>query len=694
MRLPPLYDAPVQHQSYAAHAIDAFWHYPGMQGALLTAAGVACLYASVQIGRYALHRKYRADDVLPDAPTPYEHYSYFQKQWRRSLTVLYGVLGMGGLYGLWSVFSKSWVWYPFLVVSLGVMLPWTWYTIAVALRRPVINADTHSVTIRQLGRPGTVDVFITVCGEERAVVDNTFNHVARLNWPAALSVYVLDDSKDEGLRGLAEGYGFTYVRRPNRPDGKKSGNLNYGMSQSHGDYIVVFDADFCPDPAFLLHTIPYFDAPDVGIVQTSQYFDISRTGTVNWMARLSGVVQGMFFCWAQPGQQAKNAAFCVGTNVCYRRAALDVVGGVPWCPSGGEDVVTSVRLLREGMRTVYVPLNLARGLCPDTWSGTINQQYRWCLTTLALLFPLRGMATERHSDSFWCCKMTLTQRISYLAGLLYYGQSMLALLIACGPALIMLWDYPYQIGPGNYLPIAPAMLSMLTLPLMVPGWRPEMLRLAIVYGVAHLLAFTDAITGRVQGWVPSGSAVKVKKNNTPRRAAVIVRGFVLATQGLTWWALVRDIPVYGLPAYWIPAVLAVMQTAVLLPLLLPDYGTVGVKTEFRRMHAYLVGKLCSTWRSAGRGKMDLLRESARRRESGAAILRARSSSVQSRRSGAHRKSRQRDLRRLERSIPVSVGEGVDEREVPVALRTSGCGGQRPGRRAGRMARYLDAGSEL
>ena len=53
------------------------------------------------------------------------------------------------------------------------------------------------------------------------------------------------------------------------------------------------------------------------------------------------------------------------------------------------------------------------------------------------------------------------------------------------PALIMLWVYPYQVGPGNYLPIAPAMLSMATLPLMVPGWRPEMLRLSVVYAVAH-----------------------------------------------------------------------------------------------------------------------------------------------------------------------------------------------------------------
>jgi hypothetical protein len=126
------------------------------------------------------------------------------------------------------------------------------------------------------------------------------------------------------------------------------------------------------------------------------------------------------------------------------------------------------------------------------------------------------------------------------------------------------------------------MLSMLALPLMIPGWRPEMLRLSMVYGVAHLLAFADAATGRIQGWVPTGSTSKPRKNRTPARAAVILRSWVVATQGLMAWALVRDVPVYGLPAYWIPIALAIMQAVVLLPLLLPGYGTTGIKLRRKR----------------------------------------------------------------------------------------------------------------
>ena len=68
---------------------------------------------------------------------------YFKHQWRRSLTVVYALLSAGGLYGLWAVFTKSWVWYPFLI-TLAVMVPWTLYMIIVTLRQacPSISS-TH-----------------------------------------------------------------------------------------------------------------------------------------------------------------------------------------------------------------------------------------------------------------------------------------------------------------------------------------------------------------------------------------------------------------------------------------------------------------------------------------------------------------------------------------------------------------------
>ena len=86
----------------------------------------------------------------------------------------------------------------------------------------------------------------------------------------------------------------------------------------------------------------------------------------------------------QPARDAVDAAICVGTNAVYRRSALDEVGGFAQI-GHSEDVHTGVKLAKAGYRTRYVPVNLAKGMCPDTFDGFVNQQYRWCTGSMSLL---------------------------------------------------------------------------------------------------------------------------------------------------------------------------------------------------------------------------------------------------------------------------------------------------------------------
>jgi cellulose synthase (UDP-forming) len=572
------YHAARRHQSLAQHLTDLIWHSPWFRyGGGITAAVLAVFFA-VRTVSYWRYRRRAPDVLVARPPAGDEPFRYFRMQGRRLLTVLFTALAAGSAYGMWEVFTKSWVWMPWLAV-LAVLVPWSIYTIVITLRRPPITLEAHTERTSGGPRDYGIDVFIPYAGEDVTLLENTFRHVAELEWDGPVHAWLLDDSRHGGdhLRQLASEHGVFYLRRADRGQFKKAGNMNAAAAQTFGEFILVFDVDFVPAPGFLTETIPYFDDPATGIVQTAQYFATSRRDTANWMARLAGIVQGMFFCWAQPGQASLEGAMCVGTNVLYRRAALEAAGGFVNI-SGGEDVVTGVQFLAVGYKTVYVPLNLARGLCPETFASTINQQYRWCLTTIAMMFPVRGI--ERVCGGFWSTRMPLTQRLVFLSGLLYYGQSVLTLVVAVLPSLIMLWCYPYQIGPGNYLPILPAMLGMIMLPLMVPGWRPEMLRLSLVYAVAHLIAVADSATGRVAPWVPSSSAGKGSK--TPRLAAVILRTWVVATQGLAWWAITRDLPVYGLPAYWPAITLTAAQTLIFAPLLLPGFGTVPVSQVMRR----------------------------------------------------------------------------------------------------------------
>jgi cellulose synthase (UDP-forming) len=569
--------AAARHQSLAQHLTDVIWHSQLFRyGGSITVAVLAILFASRTVSYWRYRR--RAPTVLVARPPGGdEQVRYFRMQGRRLLTVLFTALAAGSVYGMWQVFSKSWVWMPWLSV-LAVLIPWSLYTIVITLRRPPITLAGHT---ERTGGPRDcgVDVFIPYAGEDVTLLENTFRHIAELEWDGPVHAWLLDDSRHGGdhLRQLASEHGVFYLRRPDRGQFKKAGNMNAAAAQTFGEFILVFDVDFVPAPGFLTETIPYFDDPATGIVQTAQYFSTSRRDTANWMARLAGIVQGMFFCWCQPGNASLDSAMCVGTNVLYRRTALEAAGGFVNI-SGGEDVVTGVQFLAAGYKTVYVPLNLARGLCPETFASTINQQYRWCLTTIAMVVPVRGI--ERVCDGFWSTRMPLSQRLVFLSGLLYYAQSVLTLVVSVMPSLIMLWCYPFQVGPGNYLPILPAMLGMIMLPLMVPGWRPEMLRLSLVYAVAHLVAVIDSATGRVAPWVPSSSSGSGSK--TPRRAAIILRSWVVVTQGLAWWAITRDLPVYGLPAYWPAILLTAVQTVIFAPLLLPGFGTVPVSQVMRR----------------------------------------------------------------------------------------------------------------
>ena len=133
---------------------------------------------------------------------------------------------------------------------------------------PSFDIDAHEQLIGRWN-PSTspsIDVFLPTCGENLNMLRDTATYVGALRYPGPMTVYSLDDANRPEVAALAAEYGFTYLSRPNRGWYKKAGNLRYGYERSSGDFIVVFDADFCPRPEFLTELLPYFDAePDLGI---------------------------------------------------------------------------------------------------------------------------------------------------------------------------------------------------------------------------------------------------------------------------------------------------------------------------------------------------------------------------------------------------------------------------------------------
>jgi len=73
----------------------------------------------------------------------------------------------------------------------------------------------------------------------------------------------------------SKGVNIKYEVRDNR-NGYKAGALKEGMKHSHVlqcEYVAIFDADFQPEPDFLLRTIPFLvNNAEIGLVQARWKF--------------------------------------------------------------------------------------------------------------------------------------------------------------------------------------------------------------------------------------------------------------------------------------------------------------------------------------------------------------------------------------------------------------------------------------
>jgi cellulose synthase/poly-beta-1,6-N-acetylglucosamine synthase-like glycosyltransferase len=229
--------------------------------------------------------------------------------------------------------------------------------------------------------PPAVTVQIPVY-DERHVVEGAIRTVGDLEWPDdRLQVQVLDDSTDDttavvadALADLADrGVDVEHVRRADRA-GYKAGAVQRGLESATGEFVALFDADFRPDPDFLAATVPYFQDPDVGCVQTRW---THRNEGYSWFTRAQALALDAHFAveqWvrAEVGSlMSFNATSCV-----WRRETLADAGG--WSSETvAEDLdLTAEALLRE-WRFVYTEGYAVPAELPATLSGFVRQQTRW-----------------------------------------------------------------------------------------------------------------------------------------------------------------------------------------------------------------------------------------------------------------------------------------------------------------------------
>lgn len=230
---------------------------------------------------------------------------------------------------------------------------------------------------------------------EYYVVERLIRTSAALEWPKErLEIQVLDDSTDETterVRRLVDYYSalgidIQHVHRTDRT-GHKAGALKAGLDICKGTYVAIFDADFMPAPDFLLHTIPYFDSKEIGMVQT-RWGHINSDYSVLTKAQSFGI-DGHFMI----EQVARNCNQLWmnfnGTGGIWRKECIYDAGN--WqSDTLTEDFDLSYRAELAGWKFRYFKNVVSPAELPATISAFKSQQFRWCkgsIQTAVKLIP-------------------------------------------------------------------------------------------------------------------------------------------------------------------------------------------------------------------------------------------------------------------------------------------------------------------
>ncbi len=379
------------------------------------------------------------------------------------------------------------------------------------------------------GREVLVDVFVTVYGEPVETVRRTAT--AAMAMTGRHRTWILDDGRSDEIKDLAAELECNYLRRLSN-NGAKAGNINHALSVAKGEFFAVFDADFVPEPNFLVETMPFFVRSHVAFVQTPQVYG----NLTSVISRGAGYMQTVFYRFIQPGRNHFNAAFCVGTNVVFRRTAVDDVGGI-YTDSKSEDVWTSLMMHERGWSSVYIPDELAVGDAPETIEGFTKQQQRWATGGFEILLTHNPLSPRR--------RLTADQRIMYLDTAAHYVGGIMPVLLLFVPPLEIYFDLrPVSMEQSlwSWLAFYAAfyVMQVLLAFFTVGSFRWEVLLLATVSFPIYLRALYSVLAGKEQKWHVTGGRRRFTSPFNFMIPQVLMFTFLLPTSAVAVWRDMGD----------------------------------------------------------------------------------------------------------------------------------------------------------
>jgi cellulose synthase/poly-beta-1,6-N-acetylglucosamine synthase-like glycosyltransferase len=217
---------------------------------------------------------------------------------------------------------------------------------------------------------------------EKYVVERLLDAVSKFQYPKdKLEIQILDDSTDETTEIISKKIealkslqlDVKLLHRGNRV-GYKAGALAEGLQSATGEFIAIFDADFIPEPDFLMKTIPHFSDPIIGVVQT-RWGHINKNDSI--LTQLQAFGLDAHFSIEQTARSASGSFINFnGTCGVWRKSCIADAGG--WSADTlTEDLDLSYRAQLKGWKFRYLEDIETPGELPMIMPAIKSQQFRW-----------------------------------------------------------------------------------------------------------------------------------------------------------------------------------------------------------------------------------------------------------------------------------------------------------------------------
>jgi len=307
---------------------------------------------------------------------------------------------------------SSWIWFGLYTAVLLGLAGYGFHRLTILFlyfkhgsKRPMPDHEFKTMPLVTIQLP----VF-----NEMHVVDRLLDSVAALDYPQdKMQIQILDDSTDETVEiskaGAArlrdQGFDAECIHRTDRT-GFKAGALENGMKVAKGEFILILDADFVPNPDLLQETIHHFTNDKIALVQT-------RWGHLNRNYNALTRVQALFLDGhLELEQTARNRSgrfFTFnGTGGIWRKSAIEDAGG--WeHDTLTEDMDLSYRAQLKGWKFIFLKEVETPAELPVDMAGFKNQQHRWTKGSI--------QCCKKCLPSIWKSKFPLSVKLEATAHL-------------------------------------------------------------------------------------------------------------------------------------------------------------------------------------------------------------------------------------------------------------------------------------